>query len=43
MKRGPPPLGSSSRQVLAEAGLSESEIDKLVASGVIGAGEEVKA
>lgn len=41
--RGPPPLGSSSRQVLAEAGLPDSEIDKLVASGVIGAGEEAKA
>jgi crotonobetainyl-CoA:carnitine CoA-transferase CaiB-like acyl-CoA transferase len=43
VKRGPPPLGSSSRDVLAEAGLPPEEIDKLVASGVVGAGEDVKA
>ncbi|HEY9217623.1 MAG TPA: CoA transferase [Phenylobacterium sp.] len=43
VRSGPPPLGSSSRQVLSEAGVAAEEIDRLVRDGVLGAGEEVKA
>ncbi len=43
VRSGPPPLGSATRAVLAEAGLSETEIDKLAADGVVGASEGVTA
>lgn len=38
IERHPPLLGEHSRQVLAEAGLDESDIDELVDAGVVGVG-----
>ena len=37
LHKHPPRLGEHSREILAEAGLSEEEIDKLLGAGVIGA------
>ena len=42
IRRLPPRLGEHSREVLREAGFSETEVDDLRASGVTSAGEEVR-
>lgn len=36
LRRTPPAFGSSNRDVLAEAGYSEAEIDALIAAGIVG-------